>query len=238
VVIALICFFAFPQFESPNPQTKKMVLRRRYWLYYALQFMSGARRQIFVVFAAFMMVERFGFEVHEITALFMGTLLANMIAGAASGLAVSRFGERLALIVRICGAGAIFLLYAGIYVFDWGVVMAAALYVLEPPVLRAGPCDQDLFPEDRGPRDIAPTAAVAFTINHIAAVFLPAALGYLWLSPRSRSSCWRRGWRWSRWGCHCSCRAIPSRVTRRSSPAPRPPGQRQNRSRACRPGPR
>ncbi|MBC7338133.1 MAG: MFS transporter, partial [Clostridia bacterium] len=31
------------------------------------------------------------------------------------------------------------------------------------------------------PQDIAPTAAVAFTINHIAAVFLPATLGYLWM---------------------------------------------------------
>jgi hypothetical protein len=62
-----------------------MVLRRRYWLYYALQFMSGARRQIFVVFAAFMMVERFGFAVHEITALFMATLVANMIAAPLSG---------------------------------------------------------------------------------------------------------------------------------------------------------
>ena len=31
------------------------------------------------------------------------------------------------------------------------------------------------------PEDMAPTAAVAFTINHIAAVFLPAALGYLWI---------------------------------------------------------
>ena len=28
---------------------------------------------------------------------------------------------------------------------------------------------------------IAPTAAVAFTINHIAAVFLPVLLGLLWL---------------------------------------------------------
>ena len=37
-----------------------MVLRKRYWLYYALQFMAGARRQIFMVFAGFMMVERFG----------------------------------------------------------------------------------------------------------------------------------------------------------------------------------
>jgi hypothetical protein len=120
VAIALVCFFAFPQFESPNPQTKKMVLRKRYWLYYALQFMSGARRQIFVVFAAFMMVERYEFDVHEITALFMGTLLANMIAAPLLGFVVSRFGERLALIVEYAGLGMIFLLYAGLYVFDWG----------------------------------------------------------------------------------------------------------------------
>ena len=58
--IALFAFWAYPQFEAPTPQIKKMILRKRYWLYYALQFMSGARRQIFMVFAAFMMVERFG----------------------------------------------------------------------------------------------------------------------------------------------------------------------------------
>jgi hypothetical protein len=38
------------------------------------------------------------------------------------------------------------------------------------------------FQKIADPGDIAPTAAVAFTINHIAAVFLPALLGYLWLS--------------------------------------------------------
>jgi hypothetical protein len=38
------------------------------------------------------------------------------------------------------------------------------------------------FQKIADPADIAPTAAVAFTINHVAAVFLPAALGYLWLT--------------------------------------------------------
>ena len=78
VAIAVFVAFAYPQFEAPEPQLKHFVLRRRYWLYYALQFMSGARRQIFIVFAAFMMVERFGFEVHEVTALFLINYLANM----------------------------------------------------------------------------------------------------------------------------------------------------------------
>ncbi|MEM9427047.1 MAG: MFS transporter, partial [Pseudomonadota bacterium] len=66
VLIAVYCHFAFPNFRA-KPQAKKMVLKRRYWLYYALQFVAGARRQIFVVFAAFMMVEHFEFDVHEIT---------------------------------------------------------------------------------------------------------------------------------------------------------------------------
>ncbi|MEM1301800.1 MAG: MFS transporter, partial [Pseudomonadota bacterium] len=57
LIIVAYCILAFPQFEAPTPQVKKMILRKRYWLYYALQFMSGARRQIFVVFAGFMMVE-------------------------------------------------------------------------------------------------------------------------------------------------------------------------------------
>jgi len=180
--IALFCFIAFPQFESPNPQTKKMVLRKRYWLYYALQFMSGARRQIFVVFAGFMMVERYGFEVHQITALFMGTLLANMVAAPLLGAVVARFGERLALIIEYAGLGMVFVFYAGLYVFDWGPVMAAALYVVNHLFFALALAIKTYFQKIAAPGDIAPTAAVAFTINHIAAVFLPAGLGYLWLT--------------------------------------------------------
>lgn len=180
--LALIALLVFPQFESPHPQSKKMVLRRRYWLYYALQFMAGARRQIFVVFAAFMMVERYGFEVHQVTALFMGTLLANMIAAPLLGAVVARFGERLALIVEYGGLGSIFLLYAALYVFDWGPWMAAALYVANHIFFALSLALKTYFQKIAAPADIAPTAAVAFTINHIAAVFLPAALGYLWLT--------------------------------------------------------
>ncbi|KIT16518.1 MFS transporter [Jannaschia aquimarina] len=180
--IAVIAWLVFPQFESPHPQTKKFILRRRYWLYYALQFMSGARRQIFIVFAGFMMVERYGLDVHQVTALFMGTLVINMLTASAVGRAVGHFGERAALIVEYAGLGTIFVLYAGLYVFDWGVWMAAALYVANHVFFSLALAIKTYFQKIADPGDIAPTAAVAFTINHIAAVFLPAALGYLWLS--------------------------------------------------------
>jgi len=181
LAIAIFCLLAYPQFEAPNPQIKRMVLRRRYWLYYALQFMSGARRQIFVVFAAFMMVERFGFEVHEVTALFLINFLANMLFAPLMGKAVAIWGERRALAFEYIGLICVFLAYGGVYYFGWGVLMAATLYVLDHLFFALAFALKTYFQKIADPADIAPTAAVAFTINHIAAVFLPAFLGYLWV---------------------------------------------------------
>ncbi len=180
-LLAIFCLVAYPQFESPTPQTKKLVLRRRYWLYYALQFMSGARRQIFVVFAGFMMVEKFGFEVHELTGLYMINLVINMTAAPMLGKAVSVFGERRTLIFEYVGLAIVFAAYGGVYWFGWGVILAATLYVIDHVLFALALALTTYFQKIADPADIAPTAAVAFTINHIAAVFLPALLGLLWV---------------------------------------------------------
>ncbi len=180
-VLALLCLIAYPQFDAPTPQTKKLILRRRYWLYYALQFMAGARRQIFVVFAGFMMVEKFGFEVHELTSLYLINLVINMAAAPMLGKAVARFGERRTLIFEYTGLAIVFAAYGGIYWFGWGVLLAATLYVIDHVLFALALALKTYFQKIADPADIAPTAAVAFTINHIAAVFLPALLGLLWV---------------------------------------------------------
>ncbi|MEX0308488.1 MAG: MFS transporter [Ruegeria sp.] len=180
-LLALFCLIAFPQFDAPTPQTKKIVLRKRYWLYYALQFMAGARRQIFIVFAGFMMVEKFGFEVHELTSLYLINLMINMAAAPMLGKAVAKFGERRTLIFEYTGLAIVFAAYGGIYWFGWGVLLAAILYVIDHVLFALALALKTYFQKIADPADIAPTAAVAFTINHIAAVFLPALLGLLWV---------------------------------------------------------
>ncbi|MDO6482151.1 MFS transporter [Shimia thalassica] len=179
--IALFCLFAYPQFETGTPQSKKMVLKKRYWLYYALQFMSGARRQIFMIFAGFMMVEKFGFEVHELTGLYLINLVINIIAAPLLGKAVSRFGERATLIFEYAGLVIVFLAYGGVYWFGWGVFVAAFLYVVDHILFGLALALKTYFQKIADTEDIAPTAAVAFTINHIAAVALPVPLGLLWV---------------------------------------------------------
>ena len=180
--LAVLGYLIFPNFEAPIPQTKKMVLRKRYWLYYLLQFMSGARRQIFVVFAGFMMVERFGLDVQQLTTIYLINLMFNIALAPLLGRAVARYGERKALALEYFGLSLVFFAYGGIYLFGWGVFIATLLYLLDHLFFALALAIKTYFQKIADPQDIAATAAVAFTINHIAAIFLPLGLGFLWLA--------------------------------------------------------
>ena len=176
-VIGALCWFAFPRFPAKVQQRKQMVLRKRYWLYYALTFLSGARRQIFVVFAGFLLVQKFGFDVGTITALFLVNAVINIFLAPVIGKAIARFGERRALIFEYLGLIGVFVAYA---LVESGTV-AAVLYVVDHLFFALAIAMRTYFQKIADPADIAATAGVSFTINHIAAVLLPAAYGLLWL---------------------------------------------------------
>ncbi|NBN77147.1 MFS transporter [Microvirga tunisiensis] len=168
---------AFPKFREGVPQHKKLILRRRYWLYYALTFMAGARRQIFTVFAGFLMVERFGYDVHEVAGLFLINGLVNMLVAPRIGQMIGHIGERRAMAIEY---GGLFLVFVG-YAFVTNAMAAAALYVIDHMFFAISIAMRTYFQKIADPADIAPTAGVAFTINHIAAVFIPVVFGLLWL---------------------------------------------------------
>jgi hypothetical protein len=57
----------------------------------------------------------------------------------------------------------------------------AALFILDHIFFNFSIAIRTYFQKVGDPRDIAPSMAVGFTINHIAAVFLPALGGLLWV---------------------------------------------------------
>jgi hypothetical protein len=175
--LALFAWLAFPHFPEKVRQHRHMVLRRRYWLYYLLTFMSGARRQIFVVFAGFLMVEKFGFTVGGITLLFLLNATINVVMAPRIGRLIGRWGERKALIFEYAGLIGVFTAYA----FVEHAGLAAGLYVVDHLFFALAIAIKTYFQKIADPADIASTAGVSFTINHIAAVVLPAAFGFLWL---------------------------------------------------------
>ncbi len=185
LLIVLFCFFYYPQFQIGKKQRLAIVLKRRYWVYYTLQFFSGARRQIFVVFASFMMVEKYGFDVHQITLLLLANFLINIFMAPLIGRFIEKFGERISLIVEYFGLMVIFLLYAGLYYFNWSYIVASILFIADHMFFGLAFAMKTYFQKIADSEDFAPTAAVAFTINHISAVFLPVLLGYIWIHNNS-----------------------------------------------------
>ena len=103
------------------------MVRKRYWLYYALTFFSGARRQIFMVFAAFLMVEKFGYSAAQLTLLFLINYAFNWLFAERIGVVIRRIGERNALTIEYVGLILIFSAYA----FVEDPYLAAGLYIVD-----------------------------------------------------------------------------------------------------------
>lgn len=181
VALAVVLWRGFPHFESKTIQRKNLVLRRRYWLYYGLTFFSGARRQIFVVFAGFLMVEKFGYSASNIAALFLVNHLFNWLFAERIGALIGRVGEKYALTFEYTGLIFVFTAYAFV---DNGNV-AAGLYVIDHMFFALAIAIKTYFQKIADPADIASTAGVSFTINHIAAVIIPAVFGIIWITSPS-----------------------------------------------------
>jgi predicted MFS family arabinose efflux permease len=158
-------------------QRKKMVFRKKYWLFYFLTFMAGARRQIFMAFAVLLMVQKFHYTVQEVTILFVVNNVINYYLSPLIGKSIIRFGERRVLSLEYFSLVFIFMAYA-LTPSKWVV---AALYILDHIFFNFSIAIRTYFQKVGDPRDIAPSMAVGFTINHIAAVILPALGGFLWV---------------------------------------------------------
>lgn len=177
-MLAVVLWLGFPHFESKTAQRKTLVLRKRYWLYYGLTFFSGARRQIFVVFAGFLMVEKFGYSASNIAALFLVNHVFNWIFAEKIGAWIGRIGERHALTFEYVGLILVFTAYA----FVENANIAAGLYIVDHMFFALAIAIKTYFQKIADPADIASTAGVSFTINHIAAVIIPAVLGIVWMT--------------------------------------------------------
>ena len=145
---AVFMALGFPHFEAEFKQTNSLVLKKRYWLFYALQFFSGARRQIFMVFAAFLMVEKFGYSAAQVTTLFLVNYVFNWLFAERIGGLIGRIGERMALTIEYGGLVIVFTAYA----FVENPVRRRRIVCNRSYVLCPGYRDPDVFSEDRKSR--------------------------------------------------------------------------------------
>jgi len=159
------------------PPRRRVVLRRRYWLYYALSFLMGSRRHIFTTFAIFLLVREHGINVQTTATLFLVNSLINTYAYQLVGKLVGRLGERLMLSVAFGVLAVVFLGYA--YVTYLPVLFL--LFVIDNILFGFNLALTTYFQKIAvSPEEITSNISAEQTINHVASVVVPIAGGAVW----------------------------------------------------------
>ena len=168
--------------EEPRP---RLLLRRRYWIYYALETLFGARKQIFITFGPWVLVKIFGERPATFAKLWIAAGFLGILFQPSLGTLIDAVGERAILladgaaIFAVCVAygfaekliasrrWALRVLYAA-YIFDqllFSVGMARATYVS-----KVAP----------SPEEVAATLSMGVTINHAVSMSVPSLGGWVW----------------------------------------------------------
>ncbi|MCD6504356.1 MFS transporter [Candidatus Bathyarchaeota archaeon] len=155
----------------------RLVFRRQYSIYYTLNFLEGARRQIFLTFAPFALVKVYGLNVTVIALLMFVSRILTFFSSPYLGKLVDKVGPRLVLTVSYVLMIGNFLGFA--YIHD--VYVLLFLYVLNSILMVASYISQTTYINELSPiTDLVPSLAMGQTMNHIAAVALPLTGGIMW----------------------------------------------------------
>ena len=157
-------------------EKKGIVFRRRYWLYYALTFLNGSRRHIFTTFAIYLLVFEFSLTAATISLLFLINNLLNIYALRKFGVLIDRVGERIVL------AGNFFLLiwvFLG-YAFIRYLPLLFLLFFIDELLFGFSMAVQSYLRKIAAPDEVSGQVSLGMTLNHVAALVIPVAGGYLW----------------------------------------------------------
>lgn len=173
IIASAACLYIPRQIRSEKP---KLVLRRKYGLYYLLNFLEGWRKQIFMAFAGFLLVKEYGTPLSTMLILWICVQAVGWFTSPAVGRLIDRIGERKILVfyysfMTICFLGYAFIkskyLLYGVYLLDSSFFVFAM--ALTTYVGRLAPANEKTM-----------TLSMGVAMNHIAAVTMPLVGGIVW----------------------------------------------------------
>lgn len=175
--IGSLIMFTIPRTKGSG-QTRKFVFRARYMNYYALNLLSGARRHMYITFAAFALVKLYGQSVRAMSMLMVVANVLAIFTRPAMGHIIDRMGERRVLMLNYALVVVLSLGYAYVH-WIWLIYF---VYIADG-VLQGFDVAQTTYMDKIARKEEIPgTLAMGSTINHITGVAVPTIGGWLWES--------------------------------------------------------
>jgi predicted MFS family arabinose efflux permease len=176
IIAAAFLIFRIPtQVGATETEPPRMLLKYRYWLYYVLTFLDGARKQVLDSFGMFMLVDKFGLKVWNISSLLLVSSVLNMISGPYVGRLIDRYGERRMvplsyIILSLCCVG--FATIRSVWIL---ALMLIAIKLMIMFGMGLSTYVRRISPQE----ELTPTLSAGISINHITSVVMPLVAGAL-----------------------------------------------------------
>ncbi|NIA14031.1 MAG: MFS transporter [Nitrospiraceae bacterium] len=164
----------------------RVVLRKKYWLYYVLELFFGARKQVFITFGPWVLVRVYGQPAEAIAGLFFIAAAIGILFKPLAGHAIDLFGERAVLVADglilafVClGYGYALPLMGG--EMEHARLLACACFVADNLLFSLG-AGRTVFVsrQTNSPEELTSTLAMGVSINHIISMTIPIAAGAIW----------------------------------------------------------
>ena len=185
-VAYLLAAFTVGLMKKTRPKVRriKFVFRKRYSLYYVLACVSGARTQIFMTFAPWVLVKVFSVKPQMFAILGMIVALVSIGTRKVIGKLIDSRGERFVLTIEAILLFAICLGYAfsaSIFPAGIAVVIIAGCYIIDSSMsvvemARSTYARKIAIDLD----DVTPTLSTGLSMQHIASMLIPVCGGLLW----------------------------------------------------------
>ncbi|MCX7014221.1 MAG: MFS transporter [Candidatus Sumerlaeota bacterium] len=185
--VAFVAALVYRSMHVPHMQAPKarLVVRRRFSLYYVLEFFYGARKQIFITFGPWVLIKVYGFPATKIANLLMISASVGLFLKPLAGMAIDRFGER--RIMQLDGFVLIFVCLGYGYAKWLGgtprqqLLIASACYILDDMLFALSSARAVYMSRlAASPQEITSTLAFGSSINHVASMSIPLAAGRVW----------------------------------------------------------
>jgi predicted MFS family arabinose efflux permease len=180
-LIAAVAIVGFPHLRDGAVQARAakrdpIVLRREYKYYYLLSVLDGGRQQIFFSFGLWVLVHQYALGVPTISAVLLCTTTLSMVAGPWIGRMLDRHGERRML--AFVNVGYVVALFG--YALVDNVVFAVLCYVIYSFIMPLSGMGAATYLRKVAVADeVAPSLAMGVTMQHVAAVVVPIATGFV-----------------------------------------------------------
>lgn len=155
---------------------KRLIVRRRYGLYYLLMFLEGCRRQIFSIFASFALILVYHVSLANMLLLQFVNAILIALTAPRMGRLIDRVGEKGPLMSYSIALIVVFLGYASVP----NVSALAGLFLIDNVLFSFGAGFTTYLNRIALPGELTPCLAMGVTMNHIAAVTVPIGGALLW----------------------------------------------------------